>query len=623
MKRLARFSLAAAALFAGGPFAFALINPNFTPVHLVGQSKQIVQLDVPEKLAGDRVELTVRKALRGQTEAKTVAIDLSHAATAEQKEGIRKLFAGAANGPAILFAGEFAEESGDAGAAGNARAFLHVDGKWIALRAAAGGAWDALVIDSHMEATWAGGTDMLVKATDYILTDENPAVPAIEGVDWGNNALIGKVEGKVSAARPVWLDPAQTPYLHVAGDAGDRLFHYDIDAEKFADVTDKLKLASKSAASAWADFNRDGKLDLASWDGKSLALHLQGNDGTFGAAPVAVKVALEAGCTALDVIDVGNGRRTGLVVSTTGRPAVLSFAADGSGEIAALPAPEAKLGAAAACLVADFDDDMIPDIIHPHAEGSLFYRGEGQGKFAPPRACAVRLGPGRASAFVGDFDMDGTFDVITCAEDRTRVWHNLGEAQFLDASERVGEMSYIAQPRGIGGMTGDVNNDGRQDVLLLYSNRQPQLFFNRGFRSFGHAHQLDLADRGLLPQSAQGQQAGCLGDFAGYGAQDMVLVLADGEVHAFYRDKEPAEPLYAAAHLDPAAAFAGPLKVTGGIEGRGLGAWNVAPGGPIGFFGRMEAGAIDLRWRFPGGKEQTKKVIVEDRPVPVTIKGGG
>jgi hypothetical protein len=262
----------------------------------------------------------------------------------------------------------------------------------------------------------------------------------------------------------------------------------------------------------------------------------------------------------------------------------------------------------------------LPDLLQPFAKGSLLYKGDKATIFTAPVVCPVALGPGKSAAFLGDYDGDGQSDILTVAEDRPRLWHNLGAGEFVETRGISGEIAYISQPRGTGGMTGDINNDGRQDVLILYSDRQPQLFFNRGFRSFGHAHTLDLNERNLLPASADGQQAGCLAEFSGYGAQDMVLVLANGEVWAMLRDDEYDDGLYVGVSLAIDCPFAGPLKVLAEADGRSLGAWNVSPGSSSAFFGRLEAGPCTIKWQWPGGKPQQKEVLVESGPVWFSIR---
>ena len=53
------------------------------------------------------------------------------------------------------------------------------------------------------------------------------------------------------------------------------------------------------------------------------------------------------------------------------------------------------------------------------------------------------------------------------------------------------------------------------------------------------------------------------------------------------------------------------MAVTGWIGKRCLGAWNVLPGVSQACFGRTEAGPVTLKWRLPGGQEQTREVVLE------------
>jgi hypothetical protein len=53
------------------------------------------------------------------------------------------------------------------------------------------------------------------------------------------------------------------------------------------------------------------------------------------------------------------------------------------------------------------------------------------------------------------------------------------------------------------------------------------------------------------------------------------------------------------------------VTVTGWIGKRCLGAWNVLPGVSQAFLCRSDAGPVTLKWRLPGGKEQTKEVVLE------------
>jgi hypothetical protein len=222
--------------------------------------------------------------------------------------------------------------------------------------------------------------------------------------------------------------------------------------------------------------------------------------------------------------------------------------------------------------------------------------------------------------------MDGRTDVFGVAEDGCRLWHNragraAGELRFEQTVHISGEVAYISKPGGLWGNTCDVNNDGRQDVFFVYGEvpqQGPHIFFNRGFRSFGHAHDIDVTERTLLERlETKGQQHGIVADFTGDGAQDMAVVLKGGELYFFPRAPGKQTPLCARAWLPPGGATVGPVKVTGWNERRCLGAWNVTAGSEEGFFGQSMTGPIRLKWRLPGAKEtrEAEPTLSDEAPV--------
>jgi len=278
-----------------------------------------------------------------------------------------------------------------------------------------------------------------------------------------------------------------------------------------------------------------------------------------------------------------------------------------------------KLGKGGLCLVGDLDGDSFADVLQMFEKGGLFYKGSAPGQFAPAAALAVGLGPGRSGACLGDWACDGRLDVFAAASDSCRLWHNRGGMTFIDLLGRSGEIAYISQPFGFGGQACDVNNDGRPDVFIAYASRSPHIFFNRGFRSFGHSHQMDLEQQALLPEAGKGIQAGCVADLTGDGAQDMVLVTLDGQVVVFPRESVD-DPACVRAALPLGAGHAGPVTVTGYAGKHCLAAWNVSAGTAEAFFGHGEVKQITLKWRLPGKKEQTQVVKVTGKPVRVIVK---
>jgi len=651
-RMLRGFILAGLVLAIGRP-AHALINPGFTPVHLTQQSHLVVQLKL--SVAGpkgkEKITAQVVKALKG-TAPKAALIDMSEMRKEEAEAFVGQVRENG-DGPVLLFFGKYEEEGGgdDMGGMGGLEAgggrrippaFVHIIDRWLSVRNDKGGKWFVEAIDTDMQATWAGSTKMLIRCVKYVQSATNPAVPSKTGAAWEEEEerKIAKMAGKVHGALAVDVKGNGRSYLHILCEGGDRLFLYDKKAKKFGDVTGSLKLGAKSRVAAWADFDRNGTFDLASWDGKALTLWLQQKDGAFLRKATGVKLPV---CTGLSVLGVGATMRAGLLVSTKHIPLLLTPGEDGTFSCAPIEGVAAgkwkgsALGEARPCVVADFDRDSVADIVQPFAAGVFLYRGRKGGGFEPASlACDVDqkgrpligTGKGFGRANAGDFDHDGKLDLFLVTEECCQIWGNVGGGKFVDTLRFSGELAYISKGDGRSAMTVDINNDGRQDVFITYFTRPPHLFFNRGFRSFGHSHAMDLEEHELFPKlkkgdqdeerDKKGQQAGVVHDFDGDGGQDMIIVLDDGEVWVYWREYGASEPLAVRAVL-PASGPAGPVRVMAWSKKRLLGAWSVSPATSEAFFGLFEQGPCKLKWQFPGGKVRRKTVVVENKPLRVEL----
>ena len=100
--------------------AQALINPHFTPVHLVKQAGLIVSVDLKQGASKDQYVATIREVLKGKTELKSLRLDLSKAINTQNADALREL--AAAGKPALFFVGEFAEDRRQGGGAGRGAA---------------------------------------------------------------------------------------------------------------------------------------------------------------------------------------------------------------------------------------------------------------------------------------------------------------------------------------------------------------------------------------------------------------------------------------------------------------------------------------------------------------------
>ncbi len=583
--------------------ALALINPNFTPKELVSQSETILKVNLTVDAEGKALQAKVVEALKGAKPGDVVKIDLTAGAMKEQAKGLAEMVRAAGkNGmDGLIFVGNYEEQAdfgadvaggfdfegggmGGGGAASEfAEAYLHLGQfRWMALYKAKGGGLEFEKTDSHMEATWAGSTPMLDRMVRYVISDPDPHVPVNTEVHWDYHKLSAKGLTGTVDMRAVPLGDGLAQTLWIARTDGDRLFAFDQKAGDLVDVTAKKKLSAKSSQGVWGDFNKDGRADLLSWDGAKLTVHLQAADGTFAASEAKVSGQL-GDVVGLTVCDTNMDGQADVLVSTSGYPVLLvndtlTFSARPLGEgkptLIEIPADAAKRGwkqLASRCMVADFDGDSWPDVVQMFSLGGFFYKGSADG-FAKAEAIDASLGQNPAADPVAtDLDGDELPDIFVASEDAVRIWHNVGGAKFQETLQNSGEIAYISKGTGIGVDVGDVNNDGRQDVLIAYSSMRPQIFFNRGYRSTGHSHELDLHEKDLIPQAGEhGLSAGCLGDFNGDGAQDMAFVVAKvGELFTFYRKAAEEDPTRGVlVKLDATGGYAGPPNVVGYQEAR-------------------------------------------------------
>ncbi|MFI5381986.1 MAG: hypothetical protein ACHRHE_22045, partial [Tepidisphaerales bacterium] len=249
--------------------ACGLISATLTPIHMVQQSEMILTAKVSGKDIGAKIELEVIDVLKGKAPAR-LSVDLGKAA-AEHAKAARTQLGAFADQPVLLFA---APQVG--------RAYLHVHGMWLKLGGGRNGNWDLEVADESMQATWAGGTDMLQRCVQYILSQgASASVPVEAGTSWRAIRKIGSIAGTARDIAAVDLGGDGKLCLFVAGEKGDRLLKPGKDT--FVDITEKVKLASKSRLAAWGDFNADGRMGLASYDGQTLTLWTQSADGNFSA----------------------------------------------------------------------------------------------------------------------------------------------------------------------------------------------------------------------------------------------------------------------------------------------------------------------------------------------------
>jgi hypothetical protein len=324
--------------------------------------------------------------------------------------------------------------------------------------------------------------------------------------------------------------------LFVTAMGQSHLFHNNGNGT-FTDVTQKAGLMGPkefSTSAAWVDYDKDGKLDLVvanyvQWslerdlyctlDGKSksyctpesykgTAVRLWHNrgDGTF--EDVTKKAGLgdpTSKTLGVAILDYDNDGWPDLLFSNDTQPNKL-YRNNGNGtftEKAVLAGVAfSEDGVARAGMgvdAADYDRSGAPSLLITNFANQMvsLYHNEGRGLFVDE---APRSDIGRASlltlgfgCFFFDYDLDGWPDILIANghidSDIQRVqpnvkyampphlFRNVGKGNFQEVTQSLG--AAFAAPRvGRGAAYGDINNDGRLDLLLSTNGGRVYLFEN-------------------------------------------------------------------------------------------------------------------------------------------------
>ena len=337
--------------------------------------------------------------------------------------------------------------------------------------------------------------------------------------------------------------------LYVTGFNCNQLFHNNGDGT-FTDRTEKAGVSgvlkrSKpwSVAAGWIDYDNDGLLDLFvvnyldyslstahrcetgnivdycspnEYRGTPNILYRNNGDGTFTDVSQPSHISQYSGKgMGVAFADYDGDGFTDIFVSNDSIPNfLLHNNGDGTFTDVALLAGVAynENGKAVAGMGTDFrdiDNDGMPDIFLTAMYGDSFplYRNSGKGQFedvAETTGIAAMTTSFTAwgTGFF-DFDNDGNKDIFAAGsailDNSMEVNHkpyplpnflyrNLGNMRFKDVSEEAGA-SFSVPAAHRGAAFGDLNNDGKIDIVVTVLNGEPQLLMNR---SQNHNHWIIL-----------------------------------------------------------------------------------------------------------------------------------
>jgi hypothetical protein len=252
-----------------------------------------------------------------------------------------------------------------------------------------------------------------------------------------------------------------------------------------------------------ADVNRDGKPDLLAQHllQHVVTVHLGDGAGRFAAAPGS-PITLSYSPGDIKPGDVNGDGMPDICVTSSERDAVDVFLGNGSGKFSPAPGSPFLVGQSKefnthGLHLLDINEDGKLDIITTSNQRNSFgaLLGDGRGAFTAGQVTTFPAGLGRYSFAFADLDGDKHLDVAVASgatewgsdPGRDVVLRGDGKGAFKNPTETP----VPAGPRYV--TLGDMNSDGRPDLVFSHSSNQLSVLLNQGDGKFAPGSNYDLS----------------------------------------------------------------------------------------------------------------------------------
>lgn len=233
---------------------------------------------------------------------------------------------------------------------------------------------------------------------------------------------------------------------------------------------------------ATADFNRDGKLDVAHGSGMNLRLYLGRGDGTFA---MGTSLPIDTNAVSLAAADLNHDERPDLVIGDYGSGASYVYLLPGRGDGTFGPIGKLPSGLNPHSLRAlDLNNDGHSDLVTADYGGSSasVFVGRGDGSFASP--LTVPAGANPTVVEVADLNLDAIPDLVLNSFSRPELTLHLGRG---DGTFQPAQTLSVPSERNTYGLAvGDLNRDGVADLAVCSANNgsQVSVLLGKGDGSF-------------------------------------------------------------------------------------------------------------------------------------------